>query len=49
MGVDAAALLAACSRVVAHDALYYGYDPRDPVEEVFMMQVIGLGLANTIS
>ena len=49
IGVDAAALLTACSRVVAHDALYYGYDPRDPAEEVFMMQVIGLGLAVTPS
>lgn len=47
MGVDAAALLTICSRVIAHDALYYGYDPRDPAEEVFMMQVIGLGLAVT--
>lgn len=47
MGVDAAALLTLCSRVVAHDALYYGYDPRDPAEEVFMMQIIGLGLATT--
>lgn len=49
MGVDAAALLTACSRVVAHDALYYGYDPLDPAEEVFMMQVIGLGMATTAS
>lgn len=49
MGVDAAALLTMCSRVIAHDALYYGYDPRDPAEEVFMMQVIGLGLAVTPS
>ncbi|MGQ9408956.1 EcsC family protein [Mycolicibacterium gilvum] len=49
MGVDAATILTACSRVIAHDALYYGYDPRDPAEEVFMMQVIGLGLAVTPS
>lgn len=49
MGVDAAALLTICSRVVAHDALYYGYDPRDPAEEIFMMQIIGLGLASTAS
>jgi hypothetical protein len=49
MGVDAGALLTVCSRVIAHDALYYGYDPRDPAEEVFMMQVIGLGLAATPS
>lgn len=47
MGIDAAALLTLCSRVVAHDALYYGYNPRDPAEEVFMMQIIGLGLATT--
>ena len=49
MGVDTAALLTACSGVVAQDALYYGYDPRDPAEEIFMMQVIGLGLAETVS
>jgi hypothetical protein len=47
MGVDAAVLLTACSSVVAQDALYYGYDPFDPAEEIFMMQVIGLGLAGT--
>lgn len=49
MGVDTATLLTACSRVVAHDALYYGYNPLDPAEEVFMMQIIGLGLATTAS
>jgi EcsC protein family len=47
MGVDAAALLTACTGVVARDALYYGYDPRDRAEEIFMMQVIGLALATT--
>ena len=46
-GADIAALLTACSRVVAHDALYYGYDPLNTAEDVFMMQVIGLGLAST--
>jgi hypothetical protein len=49
MGVDAVALLTGCSRLVAHDALYYGYDPCYPAEEIFMMQVIGLGLATTAS
>lgn len=49
MAVDTTTLLTACSRIVAHDALYYGYDPRDPAEEVFMMQVIGLGMASTAS
>ncbi|WP_338837747.1 EcsC family protein [Gordonia polyisoprenivorans] len=47
MGADVAAVLTACSRVVAHVALYYGYDPLDPAEEVFMMQAIGLGVAGT--
>lgn len=47
MGVDAAALLTACTGVVAQHALYYGYDPRDPAEEIFLMQVIGLGLASS--
>jgi hypothetical protein len=46
-GADIAALLTACSRVVAHQALYYGYDPLNTAEDVFMMQVIGLGLATT--
>ncbi|OCB56896.1 hypothetical protein A5677_17615 [Mycobacterium malmoense] len=49
MGADAVTLLTACSRVIAHDALYYGYNPRDPAEEIFMMQIIGLGLAVTPS
>ncbi|WP_118915394.1 EcsC family protein [Mycobacterium shigaense] len=49
MGFDVAALLTACSGVVAQDALYYGYDPREPAEEIFLMQVIGLGLAASTS
>ncbi|OBE95107.1 EcsC family protein [Mycobacterium sp. 852002-10029_SCH5224772] len=49
LGADVATLLIACSRIVAHSALYYGYDPRDPAEEVFMMQIIGLGMAATPS
>lgn len=44
---DAAAVLAAASRLVAHTCLYYGYDPEDPKEEVFMMSVISLGTATT--
>ena len=49
MGIDAAILLAAASRVVAHHALYYGYYPHTPAEELFMMQVIGLAMAPTAS
>jgi hypothetical protein len=44
---DAVAVLMAGSRVVAHTALYYGYNPEDPKEEVFMMSVISLGTAST--
>lgn len=44
---DAAAVLVAASRVVAHTGLYYGYDPEDPKEEIFLMSVIGLGAATT--
>ncbi|GAA2122700.1 EcsC family protein [Nocardioides bigeumensis] len=44
---DAVAVLMAGSRVVAHTALYYGYDPEDPREEVFAMSVINLGAATT--
>lgn len=43
MGGDAAFVLAASSRVVAHTALYYGYDPADIGEQMFMMSVISLG------
>ena len=46
---DAAAVLALCSRAVAHTAFYYGYDPTDPAEEVFAMSVMNLGSAVTKS
>ncbi len=44
---DATLVLGAASRAVAHTALYFGYDPTDPREEVFMMSVMGLGAATT--
>ncbi|MBW3084266.1 hypothetical protein KEM60_00453 [Austwickia sp. TVS 96-490-7B] len=47
MTVDAAALLALNSRVVAHTALIYGYDSADPAERLFTMSVINLGSALT--
>jgi hypothetical protein len=45
VAVDAAAVLALCTRVVGHTAMYYGYDPRDPGEAVFALGVINLGTA----
>lgn len=47
VATDAAAVLIAASRVVAHTGLYYGYNPEDPKEEIFMMSVISLGAAST--
>lgn len=49
MAADAAAVLGLASRAVAATALYYGYDPHEPEEEVFMMSVIGLGMASGTS
>ncbi len=45
VAVDAAAVLALCTRVVGHTAMYYGYDPREPAEAVFALGVINLGTA----
>ncbi len=44
---DAAALLGICSRVVAHTAMYYGYDLTEPGEAFFAMSVMNLGTAVT--
>jgi hypothetical protein len=45
MVVDAAAVLAASVRVVAHIAAYHGYDVREPDEELFALSVIGWSTA----
>jgi hypothetical protein len=45
IALDAAALLGLAARTVASTAQYYGYDARQPEEQVFMMSVLGLGLA----
>lgn len=45
VGVDTVALLGLASRTVASTAQYYGYDPRRPEEQVFMMSVLSLGMA----
>ena len=42
---DVAVVLGLAARTVASTARYYGYDPRQPEEQVFMMSVIGLGMA----
>lgn len=42
---DIAAVLGLAARTVASTARYYGYDPHRPEEQVFMMSVIGLGMA----
>lgn len=47
VAADAALVLAASQRVVAHMALYYGYDPFDPAEAAFTFSVVNLGSAMT--
>jgi hypothetical protein len=47
VGADAGFVIAAGSRAVAHTALYYGYDPSDPGEQMFMMSVLSLGTSAT--
>lgn len=42
---DIAAVLGLAARTVASTARYYGYDPQQREEQVFMMSVIGLGMA----
>lgn len=42
---DIAAVLGLAARTVASTARYYGYDPHQREEQVFMMSVIGLGMA----
>lgn len=42
---DVAVVLGLAARTVASTARYYGYDPRQPEEQVFMMSVIGLAMA----
>jgi hypothetical protein len=45
MAVDAAAVMFASHRVVAHVAAYYGYDVESPHERLFALGVLGLGTA----
>lgn len=47
MAVDAAAVIAASARVVAHVGAYYGYDTRLPEEQVFALAVINWSSATT--
>jgi hypothetical protein len=49
MAADTAIMLALASRTVAATALYYGYDPSDPEEELFVMSVIALGMSTGTS
>lgn len=47
MAGDAAFVLSAGSRAVAHMAMHYGYDPSQPGEALYMMGVLNLGTAAT--
>lgn len=45
MAVDAAAVLVAGHRAVAHIGAYYGYDVDEPEERLFALGVLGVGTA----
>ncbi|MGW7257756.1 EcsC family protein [Streptomyces sp. NPDC054834] len=49
MVADTAAMFALATRTVAATALYYGYYPSDPEEELFVMSVIALGMSTGTS
>ncbi|GIH27110.1 hypothetical protein Aph01nite_54200 [Acrocarpospora phusangensis] len=49
MVADTAIMLALATRTVATTALYYGYYPSDPEEELFVMSVITLGMSTGTS
>lgn len=49
MAADTAIMLALTARTAAATALYYGYDPSDPEEELFVMSVIALGMSTGTS
>jgi len=45
MAADAAAVLVAANRAVAHTAAYYGYDLNHPEERLFALAVLSMGTA----
>jgi len=45
MAADAAAVLVAANRAVAHTAAYYGYDLDNPEERLFALAVLSVGTA----
>ncbi|MFJ2107577.1 EcsC family protein [Streptomyces microflavus] len=49
MIADTAMMLGLATRTVAATALYYGYHPNDPEEELFVMSVIALGMSTGTS
>ncbi|GHE63066.1 EcsC family protein [Streptomyces griseoaurantiacus] len=44
---DTAVVLGLSSRAVGQVALYYGYDPEEPSEKLFIMSVVNLGTASS--
>ncbi|MCC3276556.1 EcsC family protein [Arthrobacter sp. zg-Y20] len=46
---DAAVVLGLASRSVGHVSLFYGYDPEEPSEKLFVMSVVNAGTAMSAS
>lgn len=46
---DTAAVLGLSSRAVGQISLYYGYDPEEPAEKLFVMSVVNVGTASSVT
>ncbi|WP_030598544.1 EcsC family protein [Streptomyces fulvoviolaceus] len=46
---DAAVVLGLASRAVGQVSLFYGYDPEEPTEKLFVMSVVNVGTASSAS
>jgi hypothetical protein len=46
---DTAAVIGLASRAVGQISLFYGYDPEEPAEKLFVMSVINVGTASSAS
>ncbi|MEU3599966.1 EcsC family protein [Streptomyces sp. NPDC006798] len=44
---DTAVVLGLASRCVGHVSLFYGYDPEEPAEKLFVMSVVNAGTATS--
>lgn len=46
---DAAVVLGLASRAVGQVSLFYGYDPEEPAEKLFVLSVVNVGTASSVA